>query len=631
MTEKTPIITKIEPVVPLVKPRLRVAAYARVSMETDRLMHSLSAQISYYSDLIQKNPEWEYAGVYADRFISGTSIEKRSEFQRMIADCEKGLINIILCKSISRFARNTVDLLNTVRHLKELGIEVRFEKEQVNTLSSDGEVMLTLLASFAEQESRSISENSKWGIRKRIQKGTIGTANKHILGYHFDDELQQYVIIPEEAEIVRWMFRMFLDGLSFQKIADELNAAGIRTTQNNYFQEAGVRLLLYNEVYAGDALKQKYIMTDPISKIKVRNRGELPQYLYSDCHEAIIDRETYEKVKAEMQRRSDMAHPVYYFTGLIRCETCGGYYSRRLNRSKGHIYINWACRYKLDRKNCNSINFREDKLIAACVETVGEDYEKRISSMSISKNGDIHFTLSGGETRTWTHPPIVIKPPKPKRKRIRPAHLFDGMIFCGNCGRRYGRAISDRKDHHLYWRCRSKSGGPQTCDSVNYPNIEIERIFCEVFGYKSFDADVFKSVVSKIIIQKTGSIDFHAADGSVKHYETLRLRENWNANTNTDVFQNKIRCAHCGNLYSRYTAREKFTYWHCKGQHQTHVKCKSTTISDYHLRVISAYMLDMEEFDADAFESHIDYILAFTDGSLRYHFYDGSEKTWQKV
>lgn len=169
-----PKITKLEPDIPLIKPRLKVAAYARVSMETDRLMHSLSAQISYYSDMIQKNLEWEYAGVYADRFISGTSIEKRAEFQRMIADCEDGKINIILCKSISRFARNTVDLLNTVRHLKELGIEVRFEKEGIHTISSDGEVLLTLLASFAEQESVSLSENLKWAIQKNLNEVSLG-------------------------------------------------------------------------------------------------------------------------------------------------------------------------------------------------------------------------------------------------------------------------------------------------------------------------------------------------------------------------------------------------------------------------------------------------------------------------
>ena len=170
-------IIKIEPTEPVLPRRKRVAAYARVSMECERLMHSMSAQISYYSELIQKNPEWEYAGVYADNFISGTETKKRQEFQRMISDCEKGLIDIILCKSISRFARNTVDLLETIRHLKDIGVEVRFEKENINSLSGDGELMLTILASFAQEESRSLSENVKWGIRKRFEKGAFSISN----------------------------------------------------------------------------------------------------------------------------------------------------------------------------------------------------------------------------------------------------------------------------------------------------------------------------------------------------------------------------------------------------------------------------------------------------------------------
>lgn len=164
-------IIRLQPEIPSLPKRKKVAAYARVSMESEKLMHSLSAQISYFSELIQKNPEWEYAGVYADRFISGTSIKKRAEFQRLIADCEAGKINIVLVKSISRFARNTVDLLKTVRHLKELGVEVRFEKENISTMNSDGEMMLTLLASCAEQESVTQSENLKWAVSRKFERG----------------------------------------------------------------------------------------------------------------------------------------------------------------------------------------------------------------------------------------------------------------------------------------------------------------------------------------------------------------------------------------------------------------------------------------------------------------------------
>ena len=189
----------------------KVAAYARVSMESDRMAHSLSSQISYYNDLIQNNPEWEFAGVYADRFISGTSMERRTEFKRMLSDCEEGKIDIILTKSISRFARNTVDLLNTVRRLKELGIEVRFEKERIRSLSGDGELMLTLLASFAQEESRSISENVKWATRKRFEQG-IPHGRFGVYGYKWQDDL--LVPIPEEVVVVKRIFQNFLNGKS---------------------------------------------------------------------------------------------------------------------------------------------------------------------------------------------------------------------------------------------------------------------------------------------------------------------------------------------------------------------------------------------------------------------------------
>ena len=256
-------IRKIErQAAPAIAPR-RVAAYARVSVPTERLLHSLDEQISYYSALIQNTPGWEYAGVFADRGISGTQSATRDQFQKMLAECEAGNIDIILTKSLSRFARKTVDTLETVRHLRSLGIEVRFEKEGINTLDESGELMITLFASFAQEESRSISENCKWGIRKRFRNGTMGVANKHLLGYRYDGDLQQYVIIPEEAEIIRLMFDLFLRGATLQEICDELNGRGCRTVNGKLFQEATVAQLLQNEVYAGDMCRQKSYMADP--------------------------------------------------------------------------------------------------------------------------------------------------------------------------------------------------------------------------------------------------------------------------------------------------------------------------------------------------------------------------------
>ncbi len=245
-------IKKIEQTMPTLTVRKKVAAYARVSMESERMHHSLSAQVSYYSSLIQKNPEWEYAGVYADYGISGTGTKNRTEFNRMIADCEAGKIDIVLTKSIQRFARNTVDLLETVRHLKDIGVEVRFEKENINSMSGDGELMLSILASFAQEESRSISDNCKWAIRKGFQKGKLRTTK--IFGYRAANGI--YTIEPTEAQTVHRIFDLFLSGMSFYKISEKLNEEGAKSLKGKPFSGNVVGQIIRNEKYTGNSLLQ---------------------------------------------------------------------------------------------------------------------------------------------------------------------------------------------------------------------------------------------------------------------------------------------------------------------------------------------------------------------------------------
>ena len=629
-------ISKIEPKLPVIQARKKVAAYARVSRDTERLMHSVSAQVSYYSALIQKNPEWEYAGVYADMGISGTDTAKRGEFLRMLADCEEGKIDIILTKSISRFARNTVDLLETVRHLKNLGIEVRFEKEHIHSLSEDGELMLTLLASFAQEESRSISENVKWGVRKRFQSGEIGAANKHILGYRYDDELKKYVIIPEEAEAARWMFQMYIDGVSLREIAESMNKAGIRTTLGNDFQEASVRQLIFNEVYAGDIRRQKCYMADPITKTKVKNCGELPQYYMADCHEAIIDRETYAKVQAEMERRAAMVNPNYPFTGKVKCGICGQNFTRRKGTTKGKEYASWFCRAKKEvGMSCTSPNYSEKKLMEICAELMGTGgfdeaaFENSVRLITVLPDGSLEAQFFDGETKRWEMPPKLVKMPKaPARKR--PANLFDGKIFCGKCGRRFGRAVSESRDRHLYWYCRAKSTHGVTCDSVNYPDSEIKEIFCKAMGLETFDEDFFTETLERMVVQANGSIDFYLKDGTVRTYKTFKLRGNKHETTFTEEFTGKIRCASCGNLYHRYSCYGKYVYWRCSGKAKVRTQCGGRDFQDSDIRKVSAYMMGMEEFDGEAFSEAIDHITALEDGSLEFHFYDGRAERWQR-
>ena len=395
----------------------RVAAYARVSVPTERLLHSLDEQISYYSDLIQKTPGWEYAGVFADRGISGTQSATRDQFQKMLAECDAGHIDIILTKSLSRFARNTVDTLQTVRRLRSLGVEVRFEKEGINTLDESGELMITLFASFAQEESRSISENCKWGIRKRFQNGTIGVANKHILGYRYDNDLKKYIVIPEEAEIVRQMFTLFLQGYSLRIICNRLNEQGCRTINGKLFQEASLAKMIQNELYAGDMCRQKSYMADPIAKRKIRNDGVLPRFYYQDCHEAIIDRETWEQVQSEYARRRKKLPPAYCFTGKIFCGKCGMPYTRREQYGYGEYTARWFCRAKKEHNmTCTSCNFTETQLKHICARVLGLHefdetvFHHHVRHMTVTPDCSIDFELINGETARWENPEVRTQP-----------------------------------------------------------------------------------------------------------------------------------------------------------------------------------------------------------------------------
>ena len=512
-------IRKIEPALPALAGRKKVAAYARVSRDTERLMNSVSAQISHYSALIQNNPEWEYAGVYADCGISGTGTARRGEFLRMLADCEAGRINIILTKSISRFARNTVDLLETVRHLKSLGIEVRFEKEHINSLSEDGELMLSLLASFAQEESRSISENVKWGVRRRFQSGEIGTANKHILGYRYDEDEKKYVIIPEEAEAVRWMFQMYIDGVSFRRIAENMNRVGIRTTLGNDFQEASVRQLIFNEVYAGDIRRQKCYMADPITKAKVKNGGELPQYYMADCHEAIIDRETYAKVQAEMERRAGLVNPAYPFTGKMKCGVCGQPFTRKKGTIRGKTYVHWICRSKKEAgMSCTSVNFSEEELERISARMLGMDefdgavFEKAVRGITVMENGDLEFHLTGGETKVWKN--LHLDPP---RHIATVTDCFQGKVRCAACGNTYHRVNGAGK--WVYWYCIGKKRKNVECHNPNYTDYKLRQVSAHMMGLEEFDEAEFEKQIEEITAFPDGSLEFNFYGGRKERWQ----------------------------------------------------------------------------------------------------------------
>ena len=285
------VIRKMEAGIPSLSQHRRVATYARVSSGKDAMLHSLSAQVSYYSEHIQRNPEWSYAGVYVDEALTGTK-DNREGFQRLLADSRAGKIDMVLTKSISRFARNTVTLLETVRELKTLGVDVYFEEQNIHSLSGDGELMLTILASYAQEESRSVSENCKWRIRNQFRAGE--PANWRFM-YGYRIQHGRITVHPVEAEVVREVFRRYLEGETVASIAGWLREQRVPSYRDGMWMAKRVLELLKNEKYAGNALLQKKYVTDHLSKKEKRNFGELSRYYAEGTHPAIVSPETFKR------------------------------------------------------------------------------------------------------------------------------------------------------------------------------------------------------------------------------------------------------------------------------------------------------------------------------------------------
>lgn len=548
-------IRKIEPAYMALPSRKKVAAYARVSMETERLHHSLAAQVSYYSERIQKNPEWEYAGVYADEGISGTNTTKRPEFQRMLDDCEAGKIDIILTKSISRFARNTVDLLETVRHLKNLGIEVQFEKEGINSLSGDGEVMLTLLASFAQEETISISNNVKWGIRKRMQAG-IPYANGHMNVYGYRWEGDEMVIVPEEAEVVKRIYQNFLDGKSRLETEREFAAEGITTRQGYRWVDSNLRVILTNITYTGNMLYQKEYIVDPITKKAKKNHGELPQYYVENTHPAIIDKETFDYVQAEIARRKELgcfankALTLNCFSTKIKCGLCGRSFVRntRTNRAKmsllGKKYTFWACtsHKKSNGPYCKSGTIREDVLKEECAKVLGlpefndDAFTERVKQITIPETGTMLFEFKDGSTlehhwyrnakkESWTD---AHRKRASEYRRQHPATRSDITCFttkirCEHCGCNYRKQTVTMADGHknAYWHCADKKNHP----GKSLREDHLKEIINEVLSLDEFDENIFLERIDHISVRDGTHLTFHFKDGSIQEREYAFRKE----------------------------------------------------------------------------------------------------------
>ena len=366
MRDRVPTVIFIPPkpeVVQASKRQFRVAAYCRVSTDDEEQLTSYEAQKNYYTDKIMTNKEWTMAGIFADEGITGTSARKRPEFLRMIRQCKQGKIDIVLTKSISRFARNTVDCLNYVRALKELGIAVIFEKENMNTLEIDSEILITMLGAFAQSESESISANVRWGKRQAMKEGKAIINYKHLYGYRKGADGKPE-IIPEQAEIVRKIYDLFLSGTPIRGILEYLNVNSIpNISGESQWAKNAVNSILTNEKYCGDVLLQKTYIDDCINKKVKKNTGQLPMYLVQNHHEGIISRETFDAAQAELSRRNAGRSPSkknaptgrgrysskYALSDRLYCGECGTRYQRCTWRNRdGSKRIVWRCVSRVD-------------------------------------------------------------------------------------------------------------------------------------------------------------------------------------------------------------------------------------------------------------------------------------------
>lgn len=376
--------------------RLRVAAYCRVSTDNEEQATSYDTQIQHYREYIISKPEWELVDIYADEGISATNTKKRDDFNRMIDDCKLGLIDLVITKSISRFARNTVDCLNYIRELKEMNIPVFFEKENINTMDAKGEVLITIMASLAQQESESLSQNVKLGMQYRFQQGKIMVNTTCFLGYDKDDK-GNLVINQKQAEVVKRIFREYLEGKSILAICRGLERDKIKTSRGNArWHDSSVRKILENEKYMGDALLQKTYTVDFLNKKRVKNNGIMPQYYVEDSHPAIISKEIFMQVQEEIARRGMLKDvhgrrkcfsAAHAFSQITFCADCGAEFSRLHWNNHGKKSIVWRCSKRVeDYTKCSARTIKEDDLQQAFVEALqimigdSSNYLKRLQS-----------------------------------------------------------------------------------------------------------------------------------------------------------------------------------------------------------------------------------------------------------
>lgn len=489
--------------------QLRVAAYCRVSTAQEEQQNSYQVQIAYYTDLINRKKEWTLAGIFADEGISGTQTKKRTEFNRMIRMCKNKKIDLVITKSISRFARNTVDCLEYVRQLKDLGIGVIFEKENINTLTMTSEFMIALYGSFAQAESESISKNVSWGKEKAYREGKVQFQYKYLLGYKKGTDGKPE-IVPEEAEIVRLIYTLFLDGYSMTRIKKILENKGYLTAQGKkVWNESLIRSILKNEKYVGDALLQKTFTSDCITHKVVKNHGERPMYLVTDHHVPIVDRDTYNRVQQELARRSSKRKvsdkttteqgkysSKYALTELLICGHCGTPYRRTTWAARGKKQIVWRCISRLEhgKKYCpDSPTIKEENLHQGIIKAINNYYSCRNDIARILKaNIGTVLECQGQEE--------IIAAENRLKEIDRARNELVGLIATGGCD----EDKLDSEFEKLYEEEQSLSERLAMLKSKNQTSAEtqakLDKII-DMIEHEKFELETFDNVLIRKLIE----------------------------------------------------------------------------------------------------------------------------------
>jgi DNA invertase Pin-like site-specific DNA recombinase len=496
---------------------MRVAAYARVSSGKDEMLHSLAAQVSHYSDYIQKHPGWVYVGVYSDEGISAVNTKKRDGFNRMVADALAGKIDLIVTKSVSRFARNTVDSLTTVRNLKEKGVEVFFEKENIYTFDGKGELLITIMSSLAQEESRSISENVTWGQRKRFSDGKVSMPYKRFLGYEKGEDGTPK-IVESEAEIVRMIYRLFMEGKTSSAIAKSLTESDIPSPGGKKrWQVATVDSILTNEKYKGDALLQKRFTVDFLSKKMKDNEGEVPQYYVQNSHPAIIDPDEFDAVQVEYERRKNLGRPNACQSPLsakLVCGDCGGYFGSKVwNSNNKYRRLIWRCneKYNCDQK-CTTLHVTEEEVMEKFVDAFNSIMiyrDELIANCRLAQQVLCDYTSIDTELENL-HREIEVITELSRKAISENAH---GGLTAEEFNERYS-GYQQRYHTAMERIAKLDEQKSEKQHKRMVLDIFIKNLAAKKHALDSFNNKIWMATIDRVLVSKTGQLTFRFKDGT---------------------------------------------------------------------------------------------------------------------